>query len=364
VKVPRWDPCVDHRGESVREFLRTHFGAPDRRCCLVAGVGSDPRSIMTARILADVLGDRLSAVFLPEVRPAPSRKAVESTERGFGQVKELNCTAQFAPIDVLASDNAVVAGRNAVAAMQRQNQFFANVTDIVVDMTALSIGTSFPIVRYLLEFAESQLARIVNLHVVVASLPEADERRHHVSNDVTSLVHGFHGTLHHDASVGSAKLWLPQLSIAKKEELDRIYMSESFDDVCPILPFPSRDPRMGDVIIEHFLNQIEHGWGVDARNFVYASEEDPLDVYRTILEIDEQRKPVFEERGSIVVLSPLGTKAVALGALMAAIERSLPVVYVEAIRLLTPKESTVDQEPQLLHVWLHGEAYPPRQVMG
>ena len=336
MKTPRWDPCVDHRGEDTLHFLRTHFQASHRRCCLVAGAGFDPRTTLTASVLAAVLGDRLSAVFLREERPAPSRRVVASAERNVEALKELIPHAVVAPIDVLAPDNAVVAGRNAVEAMRCRS--FADFTDLVVDMSALSIGTSFPIVRYLLEFAESQKARVVNLHVVVASLPEADERRRRVSNDVPSLVHSFHGTLRLHSHAGSAKLWMPQLSIPKRDALDRIFVSESFDDICPILPFPSRDPRMGDVVIEHFLDQIERSWGVDARNFVYASEEDPLDVYRTILEIDEQRRPVFEKLGSVVVLSPVGSKAVALGSLMAAIERMLPVVYVEALGyVLTPK---------------------------
>lgn len=360
MRTHRWDPCVDHRGEDTHGFLQTHFQAAHRRCCLVAGAGFDPRTTMTARILATTLGDRLAAVFLREERPAPSPRAVASAERNVEALKQLVPRSVVAPINVLATDNAVVAGRNAVEAMRRRS--FDGFTDLVVDMSALSIGTSFPIVRYLLEYAESRRPEVVNLHVVVASVPEVDERRRRVSNDVPSLVHSFHGTLRLHSQAGSAKLWMPQLSIPKRDALDRIFVFESFDDVCPILPFPSRDPRMGDVIIEHFLDQIERSWGVDARNFVYASEEDPLDVYRTILEIDEQRRPVFEKLGSVVVLSPVGSKAVALGSLMAAIERELPVVYVEALGyVLPPKETAVDQETELLHVWLHGEAYPQPQ---
>jgi hypothetical protein len=353
----RWDPCVDHRGKDALRFLREYFQSPHRRCCLVAGAGFDPRTTMTAGILATALGDRLSAVFLREERPAPSRKTIARAERNVEELKRVIPRAEVETIDVLAPDNAVVAGRNAVEKMRSRS--FSGLTDLVVDMSALSIGTSFPVVRYLLEYAESRRPEVVNLHVVVASLPEEDERRSRVSNDVPSLVHSFHGTLRLHSHAQNAKLWMPQLSIPKRDALDRIFASESFDDVCPILPFPSRNPRAGDAIIEHFLDQLEQRWGVDSRNFVYASEEDPLDVYRTILEIDEQRRPVFEKLGSVVVLSPVGSKAVALGSLMAAIERSLPVVYVEALGyILTPKETVVDQEAELLHVWLHGEAYP------
>jgi hypothetical protein len=357
MRTRRWDPCVDHRGQETVRFFREYFAAPHRSCCLVAGAGFDPRSTITTEILAAALGDRLSAVFLREERPTPSPKTIASAARNVEVLRRLVPSAVFESIEVFAPDNAVVVGRNAVEKMRGHS--YQSATDLVVDMSALSIGTSFPVVRYLLEYVESRLPEVVNLHVVVASLPEMDERRRRVSNDVPSLVHSFHGTLRLHSNAGNAKLWMPQLSIPKRDALDRIFASESFHDVCPILPFPSRNPRTADVIIEHFLDQLERSWGVDSRNFVYASEEDPLDVYRTILEIDEQRRPVFERLGSVVVLSPVGSKAVALGSLMAAIERSLPVVYVEALEYaLAPKETMAAQEAEVLHVWIHGEAYP------
>jgi hypothetical protein len=74
------------------------------------------------------------------------------------------------------------------------------------------------------------------------------------------------------------------------------------------------------------LEELEAGWEVDTRNIVYADEADPLDLYRTILRLDDLRKPVFKEvGGSLLVLSPLGSKIMALGALMGALERNLPV---------------------------------------
>ena len=108
------------------------------------------------------------------------------------------------------------------------------------------------------------------------------------------------------------------------------------------------------------MNELETPWLVDARNIVYADEEDPLNLYRTILTLDDLRKPVFAETGgSKLVLSPLGNKVMALGALMAALERDLPVAYLESIgyelESSIPKE--ID-EPDLIHLWLEGDVYP------
>jgi hypothetical protein len=89
-------------------------------------------------------------------------------------------------------------------------------------------------------------------------------------------------------------------------------------DTSPILPFPASDPRLGDALAAEYLTELETTWSVDTRNVVYAGEGDPVDLYRTILRPDDRRQPVFAETGgSMLVLSPLGSKVMALGALIA-----------------------------------------------
>src|SRR5207237_5078860 len=110
----------------------------------------------------------------------------------------------------------------------------------------------------------------------------------------------------------------------------------------------------------------ENAWSVDTRNIVYAAEDDPLDLYRTILELDDLRRPVFEEfGGSLLVLSPVGSKIMALGALLAALERDLPVAYLEAVGYNFSDSRPADQPPPfLVHIWLEGEVYPqPRPAL-
>jgi len=67
----------------------------------------------------------------------------------------------------------------------------------------------------------------------------------------------------------------------------------------------------------------------------------------------------------MLILSPLGSKVMALGALMAALERNLPVAHLESIGYELA-ERVPDQvgEPSLVHIWLEGDVYPqPRPVL-
>jgi hypothetical protein len=113
---------------------------------------------------------------------------------------------------------------------------------------------------------------------------------------------------------------------------------------------------MVETLIESFAAEVRDAWFVDHRDYLYAAENDPLDLYRTILRIDTLRQHTYEASGgSVTVLSPLGSKVMAMGALMAALERPLPVVYVETQRYAVDRSAPAPSG--VIHVWLAGSAY-------
>ncbi len=199
-----------------------------------------------------------------------------------------------------------------------------------------------------------------NLHLFVVHDPELDAAIQSISSDSPSYIHGFNDKSKLEDFTDAAKLWLPQLAAGRRAALNKIRTHVAPDDICPILPFPAIDPRTGDRLTEEYLEEFESGWSVDARDIVYADEADPIDLYRTILRLDDRRKPVFEQSGrSLLVLSPLGSKTMAIGALMASLERDLPVAYLESIGYeLDDSMPTISTEPNLLHIWLEGDVYP------
>src|SRR5205823_12099122 len=130
-------------------------------------------------------------------------------------------------------------------------------------------------------------------------------------------------------------------------------------------PFPSSNPRLPDELLEEYTEELQPEiWNVDARDLVFADEQSPVDLYRTILRIDDARARVFAEvGGSQIVLSPLGSKALSLGALMASLERDFTILHVEAIgyTLDAARADSVTVPDELVHIWLHGDAYGNQQ---
>lgn len=351
----RWDPCVAHRDGEADAFLKTYFAEKGRKTLLIAGAGFDPRSTIVASRLAEANAARRALLF-QEQRTPGAQALTRRAEANLTVLQAALPDNALTPVAIFGPDGAVVGGRNVVSVLAQTTM--DDVTDIIVDVSALSVGASFPIIRYLQERAVRGGVR--NLHVFVTHDPELDSEINPTPSDAPSYVHGFKGGSTLDTRSGAAKLWLPQLAKGRRGALARLHDFVSPHDTCPILPFPASRPRAGDLLAEEYVTELENAWAVDTRNIVYADEGDPLDLYRTILRLDDLRKPVFAEAGgSLLVLSPLGSKVMALGALMAALERDLPVAYLESIAYELNAEAPAAQtRADLVHIWLEGDAYP------
>jgi hypothetical protein len=356
--TPRWERCISNRGGAAEQFVRDYFRENDRRVGLIAGAGFDPRSSRMAELLSGVAKDRARALFLREERPGPNtnlvNSAVENVRRLSGLIPA-NVVESFDVFD--KTDTAPVGGRRVIGVL-RTKLNTEGLTDLVIDCSALSAGVCFSITKYCMEIAERDF---LNLHLTVIDHPDTDSAIEATHCGRPSSPHGFQGEWQLAKYEKAARLWLPQLGQGKRSVLEEVHKFVNPHEVCPILPFPATWPRAPDILIEGYGDLFEGPWKVDARDLIYAHEKSPLDLYRAILRIDNARERVFRGTGgSQVILSPVGSKAVALGMLMAALERNFAVVLVESLAYkATPTVLEVGPSPtgELVHIWLHGEAY-------
>lgn len=354
----RWDRCVSHRGSAAEGFIDDFFKAPHRRIGLIAGAGFDPRSARVAEALSQVASGRIRGLFLREERPSPQGNLVASAEDNDRRLRQLVPAAIIEKFDVFdAIDNAPVGSRRVINLL-RNRLSIEGLTDLVIDCSALSAGICFSITKYCYEIIRCSPT---NIHLVVLDNPATDGAIESTNCGQPSSPHGFQGTWRLHECAHAAKLWIPQLGLGKRTVLELVHKFVEPHAVCPILPFPATPPRFPDRLIESYGDLFESSWQVDARDLVYAHEKSPVDLYRTILVIDEARRRVFKEMGgSQIILSPVGSKALALGMLMAALERDFAVVLVESLAYsATPDVLDVQTAPrgELVHIWLHGEAY-------
>lgn len=353
-----WSNCITHFDDEVGTFVRDYFADEGRCCLLVAAAGFDPRSQVVARMLARALGDRLSALFIREERGKPDANLVANANANQAALAEIVPDCRVERIDIFGDDGAAVGGSN-VAAMLSRTRIDPAVTDVVLDISALSIGIGFPVAKLLLGDCEMASGRA--FHILIVSNPELDDRISSEPAERAMPVKGFSGLGGLSQTLDPARMWIPQLAKGRKTALTNIGLSvgECYK-ICPVLPFPARDPRRADALVSEYENEIVNEWQVDPRDLVYVSEKNPLDSYRTITTLKERYDRTVEGTYEpLIILSPIGSKVMAAGALMAAIEHDLAVQYIETARYEFDGSDRRDDDlpDMIVHVLLSGPAY-------
>lgn len=349
----RFSRCPLHVGNAgVGSFVKEYWSLRQGRVLLVGGAGFDARTADVARLLSGSLGTRLDGVFIKEER---SDAALGLHQRASGNehvLRSLCTSTDVHRIEVFEADGAVMGGRRAAAVAQGLD--LASYADVVVDLSALSVGTAFPLVRTLWEILEQGYHQNCRLHLMVSASPGIDEGIEHHYGEHVETIHGFTGGWGLDERARAAKAWLPQLRLGRTKVLGRIYEHITPHAVLPVIPFPATDLKLGDKLLEQYQGLLEGAWDVDPRNLVVADERLPLDYYRTVLGVARFRQQTFGDGlpGSVVVLTPMGSKVLALGALLAAIELDLPVMYVETRAFGIPSDAPRSSS-ELVHIWLH-----------
>ena len=352
-----WTNCITNFDDDVGVLVADDFADESRKVLLVAAAGFDPRSRRVSKLLADTLGDRLSAYYIREERPGASEELITRAEANEAALREIVPDSMVFTIPVFADDGAPVGGARLVT-MMAENPVAEGVTDVILDLSALSIGVGFPAAKLLLLDCEEGKTR--TFHLMIVSNPELDDRITSVPSDRISPVKGYAPEVGL-STLDVAQVWIPQLARGRASTLTQIdAASERWYKICPVLPFPSRNPRRADDLLTEYQNELANEWEIDPRDIVYASERNPLDCYRTLSMLKERfdrtMEGTYEPR---MVLSPIGSKVLAAGAMMAAIEHEMAVQYVEteSYNFANAEPSPDDPADMMVHLVLSGPLY-------
>lgn len=343
------------QGPDCAQFFSDYI-TEDRRILCIATLGFNDICLHFPLALAGFA--QVDFLFLVEDRPEVSGVLRAAAARNQGvlthTLAQRNVT--FETIEIVTSeDTANVAGRRAAQVCRRVLQ--QNYTDVFIDASAMSRGVCFPVVKY--AFEESKKPGQARAHIMTAGRNRSTFEAQSTSSDSPQFVHGFQGlmdTSHMDKAI---KLWIPQLSENAGTSLSRIQNKLAPDETCPILPFPSWNPRRGDMLLKRFQGPVLDDWNVNLLDVIYAHESNPLDVCMTIMRIHRSRADALSascELPSVTVLSPSGSRIGSVGMLLAAIELDLPIMYEESIgynSVLSSVPDIVQNVPEhLWHIWL------------
>jgi hypothetical protein len=253
-------------------------------------------------------------------------------------------------------EDAKSAGRVAMRELFRQRRF-EGVNEVVIDVSGLPLDVYFAIVRDLLRGrADGHWSG--DLFVVACENPELDAAIVHEGSEDVAFLHGFAAPT--DAEAGP-RVWIPLLGEGRADEIRRVFEEVAPVEICPVLPSPSLNPRRSDNMILELRELLFEELRVDERNFIYASEWNPFDLFRTLGQLHERYASLLKPLGHVTfTISAHSSKLLSLGALLAAYQHGFGVVHATPTGYYLRQGTDVPAlrtSDRILCAWVDGAPY-------
>ncbi len=370
----RWGTYVHEVGPALVNLLREQSAKREKtkKVCLILGRGFDPRMLGGLRVLRQVFDPtELVAIVLvfDEGPTSPSRRYDALVQENLAKLSGIipNGQIEDRQIHMFSAEGRRITSRSAEAAFRSPSEL-QQFSDIFVDVSSLPRSVYFPVVAKLLFLLDGMDGmRSPNLFVLVSESAALDGRivEEGIDEDA-GYIHPFRGGVDRESAAGLPRVWFPLIGESQHLQLTRIYDLINPAEICPLLPSPSVDSRRADNLVMEYREILFDRLRVETRNFIYASETNPFEVYRqlrrSILRYGDALKPLG---GSNAVISANSSKLLSVGALLAAYELKragvdIAIAHVETHGYTLNGSADINllaDESRLYGLWLSGDCY-------
>ena len=369
----RWDPYVLSICGKFDAFWKVHLASKNRDVLFLLGRGFDPRALdAPQRILhAGGTGARHAWILAFDNGSPETQRSHELTAANLAGFEKLfpQKPLEIIPVKIGGAATRTFTSMNAKRAIDRLDDL-KSYTDVIVDISAMPRMVGLTVVAQLTALLDHHHAgggADINLHVVVTESVSTDRNTAlgSLSENVTYVV-GFSGQLDAQSTEYLPRVWLPVLGEGQNARLELIRGEVNPNEICPVVPFPSRDPRRGDAIVEEYRQVLFDAYEVEATNILQASEYNPFEAYRQLYNaIDRYRDALKELDGCKVFVSPLSSKLLSVGALLACydhVKHPIPggrlhvgMPYVETAAYGDPAPPEANDQREVYSMWIRGE---------
>jgi hypothetical protein len=385
-----WKHYVFRRGSEVHDLWDRLFTARPVRLLYIAGRGFDVRTQVVVREFVRSIQPSSSRIERAELLlvgftdyelseeiqqlTEENAQAIQSLFRPLGSSQTISIGSSAEGEDDISASSALRLGT------ERTLAHVTDQTDIVLDVSSLPRVAYLALMTGLLQKLVSNrhapatnplVASGVNLQVLVAEDPELDGqiRAEDPSNDLV-LIPGFSSALHAESVQDWPLVWFPILGENRASQLQKVMSAAAIStsaEICPVLPSPSRDPRRSDNLLVEYRGPLFDSRQTPTTNILYAHESNPFEAYRQLLSAMERYKSSMSVMGGCrLVVTPLGSKLITLGAGLACFEMKpadlnanygVAIPYAEPTRYIASVEALRRSKPEIAAMLLTGEAY-------
>lgn len=369
----RWDPYYLLAKDEFHNFWYEYLHSGIHELLYILGHGFDPRMSKGLEAVLTFGGEGSRDCWLisfDEGDESPSKSLIPLAEQNTKRVESLihkRGNLIYKQVEMWSSSGPYkrrMSSQNAAKILDAISEL-SKYTDIIVDISAMPRAIYFTLIGKILYLLDQANLKNKNLHVIVCEDAVLDKNIRDIGiDDTASYIHGFGGSsMDTEASANISKVWIPILGESQRTQLERIHTYVNPDEICPILPHPSLEIRRGDRLIVEYRDLLFDQWGVESSNIVYASEQNPFDVYRQIYQLTQKYNRALESIGGCkAAISAQSSKLLSIGALLAAYELRLKrIARVGIVHVEAQGYELIEQMPSisgdLFSLWLEGECY-------
>lgn len=365
----RWADYLLFKNDSFNDFWKAHL-AKKRNLLIVLGQGFDPRMCLCAEAIMtnpshgcrdfvliqfDEGKNSPSASYESEIRQNKIR--LEKLVNGTGTIKTKN-------ISMKADDGYRIGSRKSANIFQDLSEF-EKYSDIIIDISSMPFDIYLPLIGKALHILRDTPS--INLHIVVAEDTFVDKAIQKSGlADEASYMYGFTGGLDTVSGEDEILIWIPVLGEDGYDQMVRIKNHVSAKEICPVLPFPSQNPRRGDDLMLEYIKFFEES-DIEIRNIIYAAEQNPFEAYRAIYRVIQRYRRSLRPLGKCrIAISALSSKLISLGVFLVAYEEGIQnnekigIAYVSTDGYCMDRKIISQWKPSSAHLfslWIAGECY-------
>lgn len=191
-------------------------------------------------------------------------------------------------------------------------------SNIIIDISAMSRSIYFSIIGSILLNIRSSEDRNCNFFVVVSENIEIDQKV--VDEGIDREAYFLHGFGMNSESTLKTKpsIWFPILGENKREQVENAYNTLNPIEVCPLLPFPSKNPRRSDNLLIEYYKFLFERIGIETQNLMFIPEQNAFETYRIITNaIKNYENSLDVINGCCGIISAFSSKLLSIGALLA-----------------------------------------------
>lgn len=373
----KWDPYVLLRNSEVVSFISSHFTMSDRKVLYVMGSGFDYRmnyGIRAVKNSSSNIDMDCLLIQYDEGKSSSSKKYKSIVENNLGDLKTIVSADKIILKNIelwtAAGKKKQRVGDKNASDLFNDPGLLKSYTDIFVDISALPRGIYFSLIGKIQAIIDKNYpSNEKNFFVIISENAELDSKIKEFQPDSElSYVFGFRGGSEL-TSDNKEVIWLPILGEGNAGQIEAAHEKIQPDEICPVLPFPSHDPRRSDALLTEYHKLLFDELTVEGQNIIYVPEQNPFEVYRTLAQtVKDYNDTLRSLNGCDIVISTFSSKLLSIGALLCAYEfKGLENIKVGILNVDSSgyeidneaEAQKMGDKSELFLIWLAGDPYKP-----